>query len=270
MFKFTLTLAALAAAASAGAAAQGPDSIRQRPTFELALGGFVTDHDAAIRVDSAALGRGTELDFADDLGFDLSKTVLRADAIMRLGDSGRHRFDASYFRLSRASTTILEETVQFGDQVFTYSADLDSQFRLAIAKLNYTYVVSRGMNHEFGVSAGVFMADVDLGLTAPDFGLSEREAVTLPLPTVGLRGQTEITERWTLKASTDLFFLETDDIAGSLADLRLSAEFAVTDHVALGAGYYYVTSDIEYTGSRDTLSLGYDYSGLVVFLNFRM
>ena len=270
MLRYILALGALAALNTASVAAQGADPGRQRPSFELAIGGFITDNDATIRFDSAALGRGTELDFADDLGFDLSKTVLRVDAIARLGNSGRHRLDASYFRLSRASTTTLEETIQFGDQVFTYSADVDSQFSLAITKLNYTYVFSRGPSHEIGASVGVFVADVDLGLTAPAFDLSEREAVTLPLPTFGLRGQIEITDRMTVKASTDLFFIETDDIDGSMVDLRLSGEYALTDNVALGLGYYYVTTDIEYTGSRDTLSLGYDYSGLVAYLNFRM
>lgn len=270
MLKFILTLGALAALTGNCASAQSAEPLRHRPAFELAIGGFVTDNDATIRFDSAALGRGTQLDFADDLGFDLSKTVTRIDAIARLGNSGRHRLDASHFSLSRASTTTLEETIQFGDQVFIYSADVDSQFHLAITKLNYTYVFSQGPRHEFGASVGVFTADLDLALTAPTLNLSEREAVTLPLPTFGLRGQSEITDRVTVKASTDLFFIETDDIAGSLIDLRLSAEYAVTDHVALGMGYYFVTTDIEYTGSRDTLSLGYDYSGLVLFLNFRL
>ncbi|WP_417485119.1 hypothetical protein [Maricaulis salignorans] len=270
MLRFLLTLGVVAGTIAANASAQAVEQIRQRPAFELALGGFITDNDATIRFDSAALGRGTQLDFAEDLGFDPSKTVTRVDAIARLGTSGRHRLDGSYFRLSRASTTTLEETIQFGDQVFTYSADVDSQFRLAITKLNYTYVFSRGPSHEIGASVGVFVADVDLGLTAATLNLSEREAVTLPLPTFGLRGQAEISDRLTLKASTDLFFIETDDSDGSLVDLRLSAEYALTDNVALGTGYYFVTTDLEYTGSRDTLSLGYDYSGLVVFLNFRM
>lgn len=270
MQKFMLPLGALAASLSAPALADDPDAMRDRPRFEFAIGGFVTENDATIRFDSAALGRGTELDFADDLGFDLSRTVARADAILRLGNERRHRIDASYFRLARASTTTLEETVQFGDQVFVVSADVDSQFRLAISKLNYTYMFAQGRNHEFGASLGVFIAEMDLGLTAATLNLEEREAVTLPLPTFGLRGQSEITDRLTVKASSDVFFIQTDEIAGSMLDMRVAAEYAVTDYAAFGLGYYYVTTDIEYTGSRNALSLGYDYSGIVAYLSLRL
>ena len=84
--------------------------------FSFSIGAFITDRDTDARLDSQTLGQGTDIDFEDDLDLDSSGTVFRLDAFYRF--NRRHRIDFAIFDLSRDSSATINESIQFGDDVF--------------------------------------------------------------------------------------------------------------------------------------------------------
>jgi hypothetical protein len=76
--------------------------------FSISVGAFVTNRSTDTQIDSDVLGKGTVINFEDDLGLDSSDTVFRIDGHYQFGQ--KHRVNFSVFDLSRdSSATILRD-----------------------------------------------------------------------------------------------------------------------------------------------------------------
>ena len=77
---------------------------------------------------------------------------------------------------------------------------------------------------EFGLSAGLFIAKIGVGMTAPTIDVSDSAKGTAPLPVVGAYLRYKISRRWSFAAKGDFFYLVVGDYEGNLTDLRLNLE----------------------------------------------
>ncbi len=255
---------AIALLASHSALAQGEDA--RRPRFEIAAGAFFTSSDTGLRVDSNVLGLGTRLDLEDDLGFDRDDTAARVDAIWRLGSRRRHRLDASYFRLSREARRVIDREIQFGDRVYQLNADIRADLELDVFKLDYTYMFLQNERGELGGSVGVFGIGQSASLSEATLGGRETSDLTFPLPTIGLRGDVSLSERFILKASADAFFIDTGEYNGQLYDGLVAIEFDAFRNVGFGLGYNYAYLDVGASRDEGDASLDLTYDGALAYL----
>ncbi len=235
--------------------------------FSLSLGLFVTDRGTEARLDGTA-GIGTPIDLETDLGLDASDNVFRVDGYFRFNE--RHRLDFSVFDLSRTSSKQIGRDVQWGDELYAINTGVNTDFDLTIYKLAYTYSFIRRDRGYLGASFGVYSNDTKISLTEQNTGRTEAGDITAPLPVLGLRGQYDLTERWTFRASGEFFYLEFEDADGSLVDLYAGIEYAVRDFLDIGIGINSVELDVDVSGSRFQGSLDWRYTGGLVFfkLNF--
>jgi len=233
--------------------------------FSLSLGVFITDRDTKARLDSDIAG-GTDTDFETDLGLDASDSVFRIDGYFRFGE--RHRADFSAFDLSRKSAKQIEKDIQWGDTLYNIDTVIESDFDLAIYKAAYTYSILNGEDGYLGASIGLYVADVSVGLAEENIGQAEIGELTAPLPVIGLRGERKLSERWTFRASGEFFFIEYDNIDGSLVDLYAGFDYSVLNNMSLGIGFNSVTIDVDATRSAFAGALDWQYSGGLVFLKF--
>jgi len=153
------------------------------------------DSDIDFQLDSQTLGVGTKIDFESDLGFDEKETLFRANGYWRFGGRGRHRVDGSFFSLSKDSSNMIGRSIQFGDKTFSISADTKAELDVKVIKADYTYMIFHGDNYEIGVSIGLFISDIKASLEEASLGKAESSDLTVPLPTLGLRGNVEILPR---------------------------------------------------------------------------
>ena len=216
--------------------------------FSFTLGGFFADLSSDVRIGSKTLGVGTDIDVEDALGLESSTLVFRSDALYRFGKSRRHRIDFTYFDLSRDSTKTLQADIDFGEKQFTAGTTVDSEFDLVFYNLAYTYSFFQDDRFDLGASVGFHITDIGLKLTIPASGTAEEEAITAPLPVLGLRGTFALTPRLFLKQSIEFFYLEIDTFRGLLTDINLALEYNVWKHVGLGLGYNTMRLDIEAEG----------------------
>jgi len=233
--------------------------------FSLSLGVFITDRDTKTRFDSS-VGEGTDTDFERDLGMDASDTVFRADGYFRLTE--KHRIDFSVFDLSRKASKPIERDIQWGDTLYSIDTVIESKVDLGIYKLAYTYSLIQQDKGYLGATIGLHITDTKTSLAEQTLGQAEIGQLTAPLPVIGLRGEYALSDRWAFRASGEFFFVEYDNIDGSLVDLYAGFDYSVLDNLSLGIGFNSVTMAVDATKSKFKGTLDWQYSGALVFLKF--
>jgi hypothetical protein len=264
MTKSTVSIPAFLLALCVFASAANATSL-DGDRFSLSLGVFITDRDTKAQLDSSQ-GDGTETDFEKDLGLDSSDTVFRVDGYFRFTE--KHRTDFSLFDLSRKKRKQIERDIQWGDSLYSIDTVIESNLDLAIYKAAYTYSFLHGDSGYLGATIGVYVADTSMSLAEQNVGQAEVGELTAPLPVIGLRGEHRLSDRWTFRASGEFFFVEYDNIDGSLVDLYAGFDYSVLDNLSLGIGFNSVTLDVDATKSGFSGGLDWQYSGALAFLKF--
>jgi hypothetical protein len=207
--------------------------------FSLNVGGFVANMNSDFRIGSESLGAGLDVNVEDALGLDTSLFVFRADALWRFTSNRRHRFDLSYYDMRRASTKTLEADIQIKDQIFTVGTTVDALFDLKIIRAAYSYSLFQDDRFDLGLSAGLYVAPIKVGVSSTSSGTAEEESITAPLPVVGLRFDFAITPKLFLKQSIDVFYFQYQNFSGGLFDTKVGLEYNIWKHVGVGVAYEY-------------------------------
>ena len=266
---FTTMLAAIVLvtktfwAASGALAAEADTDALPWKTWEFTLGGYLTTHDASLRVDSDTLGRGTEIDMEDDLGFDKTLETVRFDATWRF--LPRHRASFSVYQFSRDASRTLNRTIQYGDRVFVIDATVASEFDMTVYKASYAYSVIQNAEFDLGLSAGLHLMDMKSSIAVTGLGVSESAELLAPLPVLGLRGAWAITPTVFLKANLDVFAISIDDTRGRFTDALVALEYNAFEHFGVGIGYNRVYMNIKADGDKFDGEAGAGFGAVMVY-----
>ena len=233
--------------------------------FSLSLGAFITERDTEAELDGT-ISDGTPTNFEKDLGLDSSDTVFRVDGYLKFSD--RHRIDFSLFDLSRDASEQITRDIQWGDTLFTIDTTIETDLSLEIYKLAYTYSFVRTETGYVGATAGLYVADSKASLEEATLGMAEVGELTAPLPVIGLRGEYSLSDRWSLRASGEFFFIEYDNVDGSLVDIYAGLDYRVLENLSIGLGFNSVTIDVDASQNDFEGGLDWQYSGGLLFLKF--
>lgn len=255
-----MTVAGLAVLTTPAAADSNDDH-----RFSLSLGVFITDRDTDAELDGSIVD-GTPTNFEKDLGLDASDTVFRVDGYFKFNN--RHRLDVSLFDLSRTAEKQIERDVQWGDTLYAIDTTVKSDLSLEIYKLAYTYSFLQSEAGYLGATAGLYVADSKASLKEATLGMAEVGELTAPLPVIGFRGERALSDRWTLRASGEFFFIEYDNVEGSLIDIYAGVDFSVLDNLSIGLGFNSVAIDVDATQNDFDGALDWKYSGGLAFFKF--
>jgi hypothetical protein len=246
----------------ATSSAEEPQFMRERGS--VLLGAFVTDRATSARLDSSS-GAGSDIDLEDDLGLEDSTSVARFGGYFWF--KPRHRFDFSIFDLSRDATRQIQETIDFGDEMFLINTVVNTSNDVTIYKLDYTFAPLNRPRGFLGLVGGLYVSANKLSLGSPNVGVAESEDLTAPLPVIGLRGEYEITERIALRGAMQWFGIDTGDVEGRLVDTYIGADYTFGRRVAVGLAYNDVSMSVDATdetGWNGALDWGYD--GILLYL----
>jgi len=245
----------------------------------LDVGAYTPSVDTSLRVDRAG-GSGTVLDLEDDLDFEDRPTFPFALVNLRLGQ--RWRIEGEYFGIDRDNSTVIDRTLEIGDETFEIGATVNSFFDTDVYRLTVGYSFLKRPNAEMGAALGAHVTTFDLGISAIGSGgnidTAEAADTLAPLPTIGIYGSYAFSPRWLLQGRADYFTLEYEEYSGTLLNFNVGVEFQLAKHVGLGVGYRYV--DLEFAAEK-TLSIGsvsddfsgefqYHYSGPTLYLSFNL
>jgi hypothetical protein len=139
---------------------------------------------------------------------------------------------------------------------------------LTIYKAAYTWAFLQRGSGYLGATAGLYVADIGNTVSAPVLGEREGAGITAPLPVFGLRGEYHFSDKWSFRASGEIFVFEYGDFDGSLYDIYAGLDYQLFEHVALGLGINSVTLDIGVTRPNATGNLDWQYDGGLIFFKF--
>jgi hypothetical protein len=246
---------------AAGAYAQDSGSMPWEKG-SLQVGGFISYTNSELRLDSPTLGIGTVVDLEDALGLDSDVSSYRLDGLYRLGSSRRHQVEVHYYVSDRDGSKVTDRALQIGDLVIPAGTGVTSNLDMWFLNVDYSYAFLQDDRVRLAGAIGLHTTNIDFSI-ATSGGSVEEEAITAPLPVVGVRGEVVLTERWRMKGSVDLFYLEYDNFTGGLADTFLGVEYLPTKHVGFGLGINSVRLKVE--ADSDDTDYPVDFTGKVKF-----
>lgn len=270
--KALAVLAILGAVATAGAQEvegqpESPNQLYQR--FRIEAGTFASFFNTNLRLGSETLGIGTEIDLEEDLGFDTRKFDFRAGGYVRLGR--RHRISYGYFSLSRSSNAVLDEEIEFGDEIFPVDAEVDAEFRTQFALLGYAFSFLAREKVEVGIGLGLAAMFTKAAIaTVGSVGeeeidaREERTSTTLPVATLGLDVGWAPLSRLLVSGRVGGLYVSISTVTASVGDANVGAEYFLTRGFGLGARFVYTKLQAE-ESEDPQLKVTYRYSGLQLY-----
>ena len=245
------------------------DDAKVWPKFELAVGGFVTNNDTDIQINSATLGAGVNVNLEDALGIDASSNTYRVDLLYRFGETRRNEIEFHYFKNKRDGSKVLQEDIQVGDQIFPAGTGVNTDNSLTFYNVDYVYNFLMDDRVRLGGSVGLHTTAIKLSISENGGGRAESDNVTAPLPMIGLRLDVVLAQHWRMKTALNLFYIEYDNYTGRLSDTFVGVEYAPWKHFGLGAGLNAINYYIEADGGSDFTSFNgsFDYrlTGLMFY-----
>lgn len=251
---------------AAGVAAGADTSWKVHPyltdKWSFQLGVFYPDVSTTARLDNSATGRGTEVDFEDDLDLTDRKALGNIFASVRLGE--KWRIEAEYFALNRSGTRTISKTIDWGNITFPVNAQVSSSFDSDVYRLSGGYSFVKDNQKEFGVALGLFVTDFKASLSTINLGSSAGDTLA-PLPTIGVYGAYAFTPKWLLSGRVDYFTLNYDNYDGSLTNVQAAVDYRFTRHFGVGLGYRYVDYNLSVSDSSWNGDVEYKFHGPTLY-----
>ncbi|HRO58536.1 MAG TPA: outer membrane beta-barrel protein [Burkholderiaceae bacterium] len=227
---------------------------------------FLPSIESSARLDpSRTAATGATLSMEDDLGLRDRKGTPYVLLGTRLGE--RWRLEFEYYRLRRSGSRILDRDIPWGDQAYSLSTRLDTEFESTVYRLVVGWSFLRSPVAEAGVALGLHATEFELALdgqTAIGSSASratDRRDQLVPLPTVGLYGSYALSPHWVLRARLDRLSLSYKEYDGALTNLQAGVDWRFAKHWSLGVSYRLVHYSLELSRPRFDGALKYRFHG---------
>jgi len=265
--RFALACATLAAVLLVPAARAQVD-----PTVELSLSYYQPTFDTNVRLDSSALGVGTDINLENDLGLDDQVNQLRGELGLRI--SNRNRVVLDYVDFDRKGSAKLSQSIQFGDVVYAGNADVSSRLQALHTSASWRFSVVKTPISDIAVSLGASWLDLKAEITGTASAtangaplgsavIAESGKASGPIPLVGVHG------RWwiggALRLGADGRYFDVNDFqgwSGSIVDYSIRLDYFVLPNFAVGAGYGGTHLKADFNDGDSSGRIDYSFDGL--------
>ncbi len=201
--------------------------------FQISFGGFFAGYNSGITLGLEQIGAGVSVDLEEALGLNTSGWVLRGDAMYTFGKRKRSAVRVGFFDINRSASLVLDETLEIGETEFPIGTTINSKFDMTIIRAKYSYAFIHDDRVSFAVSGGFFILPLSFGIEA--LGLeAQRADFVAPLPVVGLRIVLKLIGKFSLYNSSEILYLSTSEIGGSILDFNFRLSHSTFDHFGFG------------------------------------
>ncbi len=239
------------------------------------LGTFVFSTDLTARLNGQSVSN-PDVDFDKTFGLGDNTNRVRVDALWRI--TPKHHLRLLYFDNSRTNTRTLDQAIEWGDLTFSPGSSVTATGKFNVAELAYEYAFLRRPDTEVAGSIGVHYTDLSLKLagaaTITDSSgkvsqvqfASKESSLPAPLPVIGLRAITRISQSVYVDAQGQVFRVTINGYKGNLYELRAGATWMFSRNFGAGLGYnrFDASVDVDRTSFNGRVRMG--YSGLCLYL----
>ena len=236
---------------------------------------YVFGAAANVAVGGPLLGVGASIDFTQTLGGDTSTDAFRIDTLYRFNE--RHALGFSWYRVGLSGDKVLTQQIQIRDQIVSAGAATQTSLSFNTYRLIYNYSFYRNDKVELAVSPGLYMMKTNFnfagqgsitppggGTTNPGSVIIVNEQLTLPLPSIGLVANYNITPKLQFQSRYDVFYLSIGNYAGSMFEFYGGLEYRIVNHFAMGAAFDRLQADLRGNG-HNGFSANFSYNLLYVY-----
>jgi opacity protein-like surface antigen len=233
----------------------------------LSLGVARYSNKTDIQINSSTGVAGTPINAEDQFGLDKTDYEAKIQAMVRVGERHRLRFD--YFSLDRTGqTTVGQQPIVFRDVVLQPGDPLNSD--LSIRTFGITYGYSFLHSDKYEVAATIGINDTDISARArvqtQARHVDQTEDQAGPFPTLGLDGTYVVSKRFYLDGRAQYFKVHIDNIDGSIGIYELDGLYRLRENISFAVGYTYLRAHLASTQTRQSGLFNFNSSGPEIFL----
>ena len=239
------------------------------PTNErvrLSLGVVRLSTTTGIRLNGSQGLSGTSLQAENDFGLDRSDFEPKFQAMVRVHERHRLRFD--YFTLDRTGNRTLLSPIVFRNVILQVGDPVETN--LSMRSLGITYEYSFIHREKFELAATFGINDTDISARTRVFTQTRHVNQTVdaagPLPTFGLDSTYVLSKRFYIDARAQYFKLSVDHLTGSLGFYELAALYRFRANVAFALGYSVTKATLTSRQTKDSGYFNFDSRGPEFFV----
>jgi hypothetical protein len=235
MNKNAVALAALALFATLAHAEDYLSPTEER--VRLSLGVVRLSNDTNLQLDSSAGVPGTPVNAEDAFGLDKSDYEAKIQAMVRVGERHRLRFD--YFSLDRSDSTTVTQPIVFRDVVLQPGDPLNSDLSIRTFGITYGYSFLHGDKYEVAATIGISDTDISARARVQTQArhVDQTEDQAGPFPTLGLDATYVLSKRFYFDGRAQYMKVRVDDLDGSLGIYELDALYRLRPNISFALGY---------------------------------
>lgn len=218
-------------------------------TFNFRLEGSAVGMKTAIRLDSATLGKGTTLNFEDDLGLDNRKWIPTLSFEWQI--SKKHRLAARWQDIPRGSTTQILEEIEWGDEIIPIESNVSLDFQVEQIFFDYTYYPWVKEKWAGGFGLGLRWMDLLAVLKVDGIEFEDQLDVAAPLPYVNFEYRRMLGGHWRFKAGLGWFYLSLGDVSGGQWIGRLATEYITNRRWGFGIALNASAINVDWEGIKN-------------------
>jgi hypothetical protein len=196
---------------------------------------YSSDINTAVRYDSSAGVAGTLIDGETLLGLPSRQRKPGLDMVFRMGK--RHRIHADFHKMTRAGDVVINQQINFGDEVYDANDRVVSTMDLRRMGLAWTYSLLQTEKLELGLGLALHLMQMEGDVQVPARFERERLDAAGPVPSLAFDGTWRVTRRFSLNLSGNWLGGTIDEVKGSYNAVHADVQFRVRPNLAVGAGY---------------------------------
>jgi hypothetical protein len=235
MNKKGLGLAALALFATLARAEDYLSPTEER--VRLSLGVVRLSNSTNLQLDSSTGISGTPVNAEDVFGLDKSDYEAKIQAMVRVGERHRLRFD--YFSLDRTGSNTVTQPIVFRDVVLQPGDPLIANLSIRTFGITYGYSFLHGDKYEVAATLGI--SDTDISARArvqtATRHVDQTEDQAGPVPTIGLDASYVISKRFYVDGRAQYLKVRVDDLDGTLGIYEFDALYRLRPNISFALGY---------------------------------
>lgn len=210
------------------------------PTEErvrLSLGAVRVSNDTDMQLDSSTGIIGTPVNGEQDFGLDKTDFEAKLQAMVRVGERNRLRFD--YFSLDRSGQATAMQTIIFRDAVIQAGDPMDTDLSIRTLGITYEYSFLHSERYELAATIGVNDTDLSarVRVSTQAQHVNQTEDAAGPIPTIGLDGTFVISKRFYVDGRAQYMRANVNDLQASLGIYELDALYRLRPNISFALGY---------------------------------
>ena len=210
------------------------------PTDErvrLSLGVLRVSNQTNMLLDSSAGVPGTPVNGENDFGLDKTDFEVKLQAMVRVGERHRLRFD--YFSLDRSGSAVSTQTYVFRDSVLLPGDPLDTTLSLRSLGISYEYSFLHSDRYELAGTFGVSSTDIStrVRVTTEARHINQSDDVAGPFPSFGIDGTYVVSKRFYFDGRAQYMRANVNDLQASLEIYEVDGLYRLRPNISFALGY---------------------------------